>query len=97
MKRTIHCLYLGLIILGLIISVSSKAANIFVVRGIVTDVAELPLDGLEVTVANEIKELTLTQLTGDSGEGGYAATFLDFSGSVADVGDEIRVSVNQED
>lgn len=97
MKRTIHWLYLGLIILALTAPIISNAASILVVQGLVTDAAGLPLDGLEVTVTNETKSLTLTPVSGDSGAGTYAATFIDlFGGSAADVADEMRVSVKQE-
>ena len=96
MAHGIRWYYVGLIILGLSIPMIGNTANIFIVSGQVTDANNSPLDGLEVTVLNETKNLMLTQITGDSGRGTYAATFIDFfGGSVADAGDEINVSVNQ--
>ena len=97
MKHGIRWFYIGLVILGLSAPMIGNTANIFIVSGQVTDANGLPLDGLEVTVSNETKNLTQTKVTGDSGRGGYAATFIDlFGGSVADAGDEIKVSVKQE-
>ena len=97
MKRSIHWVYIGLVILGLSAPIIGNTASIFIVSGQVTDADDLPLDALEVTVSNETKNLTLTQVTGDSGRGTYAATFIDFfGGSVANVDDEIKVSVKQE-
>ena len=97
MKHGIRWFYVGLVILGLSIPMIGNAASIFIVRGQVTDTNDLPLDGLEVNVLNETKDLMLTQVTGDSGRGTYAVTFIDFfGGSVADVNDEIKVSVKQE-
>ena len=97
MKHGIRWIYVGLVILGLSIPMIGNTASIFIVRGQVTDANDVPLDGLEVTVLNETKDLILTQVTGDSGRGTYAATFIDFfGGSVADVNDEIKVSVKQE-
>ena len=97
MRHGIRWFYVGLVILGLSIPMIGNTASIFIVSGQVTDANDLPLDGLEVTVSNVTKNLILTQVTGDSGRGAYAATFIDFfGGSVADVGDEIKVSVKQE-
>ena len=97
MKRSIHWVYIGLVILGLSAPIIGNTASIFIVSGQVTDADDLPLDGLEVTVSNETKDLSLTQVTGDSGRGTYAATFINlFGGSVADVDDQIKVSVKQE-
>lgn len=97
MKHGIRWFYIGLVILGLSIPMIGNAASIFIVRGQVTDANDLPLDGLEVNVLNETKDLMLTQVTGDSGRGAYAVTFIDFfGGSVADVNDEIKVTVKQE-
>ena len=97
MKHGIRWFYIGLVILGLSIPMIGNAASIFIVRGQVTDANDLPLDGLEVNVLNETKDLMLTQVTGDSGRGAYAVTFIDFfGGSVADVNDEIKVSIKQE-
>ena len=96
MVHGIRWCYVGLIILGLSVPMIGNTANIFIVSGQVTDANNLPLDGLEVTVSNETKNLMLTQVTGESGRGTYAATFIDFFGrSVADAGDEIKISVNQ--
>jgi hypothetical protein len=73
-----------------------NTASFFIVSGHVTDEENSPLNDLEVTVSNETKNLMLMQLTGDSGPGTYAATFIDFFGkSVADINDEIKVSVKQ--
>ena len=97
MRHGIRWFYVGLVILGLSIPMIGNTASIFIVSGQVTDANDLPLDGLEVTVSNATKKLMLTQVTGDSGRGAYAATFINFrGGSVADVGDEIKVSVKQE-
>ena len=96
MKHGIRWFYVGLIILGLSIPVVGNTASIFIVSGEVTDANGSPLNDLEVTVSNETKTLTLIQVTGDSGPGTYAATFIDvYGGSVADAGDEVKVSVNQ--
>ena len=97
MKRGIRWIYLGFVILWLSAPMIGNTASIFIVSGKVTDANDLPLNGLEVTVSNDTKNLTLTQVTGDSGQGAYAATFIDFfGGSVADVNDEIEVSVKQD-
>ena len=97
MKRGIYWFYIGVVIFGLSAPMTGNTASIFVVSGQVTNGDNLPLDGLEVTVSNETKNLALTHVTGDSGRGAYAATFIDFfGGSVADVNDEIKVSVKQE-
>ncbi|MDE0040525.1 MAG: IPT/TIG domain-containing protein [Candidatus Poribacteria bacterium] len=97
MKHGIRWFYVGLVILGLSVPMIGNTASIFIVSGQITDANGLPLNGLEVTVSNETKNLTQTKITGDSGRGTYAATFIDlFGGSVADAGDEIKVSVKQE-
>ncbi len=97
MKRRIRWIYLGFVILWLSAPMIGNTASIFIVSGKVTDANDLPLNGLEVTVSNDTKNLTITQVTGDSGQGAYAATFIDFfGGSVADVNDEIEVSVKQD-
>ena len=97
MKRGIRWIYLGFVILWLSAPMIGNTASIFIVSGKVTDANDLPLNGLEVTVSNDTKNLTITQVTGDSGQGAYAATFIDFfGGSVADVNDEIEVSVKQD-
>ena len=96
MKRSIHWITIGLVVLGLSAPMMGNTASIFVVSGQVTNGNSLPIDGLEVTVSNETKNLALTNRTGDSGQGIYAATFIDFfGGSVADAGDQIKVSVTQ--
>ena len=96
MKHGIRWFYVGLVILGLSIPMVGNTASFFIVSGHVTDEENSPLNDLEVTVSNETKNLMLMQFTGDSGPGTYAATFIDFfGGSVADVDDEIKVSVKQ--
>ena len=96
MKHGIRWFYVGLVILGLSIPMVGNTASFFIVSGHVTDEENSPLNGLEVTVSNETKNLMLMQFTGDSGPGTYAATFIDFFGkSVADINDEIKVSVKQ--
>ncbi|MDE0301104.1 MAG: IPT/TIG domain-containing protein [Candidatus Poribacteria bacterium] len=96
MKHGIRWFYVGLVILGLSIPMVGNTASFFIVSGHVTDQENSPLNGLEVTVSNETKNLMLMQLTGDSGPGTYAATFIDFFGkSVADINDEIKVSVKR--
>ncbi len=96
MKHGIRWFYVGLVILGLSIPMVGNTASFFIVSGHVTDEENSPLNGLEVTVSNEAKNLMLMQFTGDSGPGTYAATFIDFFGkSVADINDEIKVSVKQ--
>jgi hypothetical protein len=96
MKHGIRWFYVGLVILGLSIPMVGNTASFFIVSGHVTDEENSPLNDLEVTVSNETKNLMLMQLTGDSGPGTYAATFIDFFGkSVADINDEIKVSVKQ--
>ena len=97
MKPTIYCYCLGLVLLLLGAPMIGNAANILIVRGSVTDADDEPLDGLDITATNVTKDLALTQVTGNSGAGTYAITFLDFfGGSVADIGDAITVSVRQE-
>ena len=97
MKRAIYWFYIGIVIFAFGAPMTGDAASIFVVRGQVTNGNNLPVDGLEVTVSNETKNLALTQVTGDGGQGAYAATFIDFfGGSVADVNDELKVSVMQQ-
>ena len=97
MRHGIRWFYISLVILGLSVPMIGNTANIFIVSGQVTDANDLLLDGLEVIVSNETKNLTQTKITGDSGRGVYAATFIDlFGGSVADTGDEIKVIVKQE-
>ena len=96
-KLTIYCYCLGLVLLLLSAPMIGNAANILIVRGSVTDADDEPLDGLDITATNVTKDLALTQVTGNSGAGTYAITFLDFfGGSVADIGDAITVSVRQE-
>ncbi|MCZ6676332.1 MAG: IPT/TIG domain-containing protein [Candidatus Poribacteria bacterium] len=94
MKYTIYALCLAVCFA---IPANSHAATVLSVRGLVTNVAGDAVDGLAVTVTNTSKNLTDTRFTGEGGPGVYSAVFIDFSNrSVADTGDEIRVTISQE-
>ncbi|MBI1922740.1 IPT/TIG domain-containing protein [Candidatus Poribacteria bacterium] len=94
MKHTLN-LWLGLAILWLVIPINSHAGPILSVHGVVMGTDGRPANGLEVTVTNEAKNLTLMGITGESGAGAYSVVFFELSG-VADAGDQIKVTVKQE-
>ncbi|MFB3040385.1 MAG: IPT/TIG domain-containing protein, partial [Candidatus Poribacteria bacterium] len=97
MKHTIYCLCLLLAALWLVIPMSSHAVNIFAIQGVVKGTDGVPIDALLITVTNETKNLPpQTGLTGDSGPGAYAVVLINFTVSIADLNDEIKITVEQE-
>ncbi len=97
MKHTTYCLCLVLAVLWLVIPMSSHAVNIFSIQGVVKGTDGVPIDALLITVTNETKNLPpQTGLTGDSGPGAYAVVLINFTVSIADLNDEIKVTVEQE-
>ena len=97
MKHTTYCLCLVLATLWLVIPMSSHAVNIFSIQGVVKGTDGAPIDALLITVTNETKNLPpQTGLTGDSGPGAYAVVLINFTASIADLNDEIKVTVEQD-
>ena len=98
MKRT--AIWLGgiVILLWMVVPMMSYAAQFFLVRGLVTDANENPIDGLDVTVANATRpDLSKTVRTGEeSGSGIYSVVFFRLGKTVAESGDEIHITVEQE-
>ena len=74
----------------------SIAAQIMVIQVRAIDADEQTVDGLDVTVTNETKNLTISGKTGDDGDGVFAPVFLNFSASVADAGDIIMVTIEED-
>ena len=67
MKHGIHWSYMALVILVLSAPMTGSTAGIFIVSGEVTSADNSPIDGLNVTVSNEDKNQTFTQVTGEGG------------------------------
>ena len=98
MKRTAICFGGVIILLCVLVPMMSYATQIFLVRGLVTDANENPIDGLDVTVENTSRSIpAMTVRTGEeSGNGIYSVLFFNFSKTVAESGDEIQITVAQE-
>ena len=96
MRRTTYSLCLGLAILCLVIPISSYAGNTLVLHGTVTGTDGTPINGLQVTATNLTKNLTQLGVTGDSGPGTYGIILIDFFTSVADLNDQISITVEQD-
>ena len=98
MKRTAICFGGVIILLCVLVPMMSYATQIFLVRGLVTDANENPIDGLDVTVENTSRSIpTMTVRTGEeSGNGIYSVLFFNFPKTVAESGDEIQITVAQE-
>ena len=96
MKRTALC-FLGIIILlYAVVPMTSFATQIFVVKGLVTDGIGNPLDGVEVTVENTSRAVpSKTTRTGEVGNGLYSVVFFSISMTVAEAGDEIKITVEE--
>ena len=99
MKRTALCVGGIVLLLWVIVPMMSYATPILLVRGLVTDSNDNPIDGLDVTVKNTTspRESSKQSRTGaESGPGIYSVLFINLTGPVPEAGDEVQVTVEQD-
>ncbi len=99
MKRTAICCLGIIFLLCTAVPMNSYATDSILIKGTVTDANGNPIDGLDVTVENTTspRESSRPARTGEaSGAGIYAVFYFILTPPVPEVGDEIKITVEQD-